>query len=376
MKFIGYIKEEFRSDILSLNDIFQKNSFELYIVGGATRNYFMNTPVNDIDLVTNATPEDIQNILSTEGIDTLEVGVQFGVVFAILSGKTYEIATFRADGTGRKPEVTFANIGLFEDSTRRDFTINAIYYNIQSDEFIDPHSGIYAIQNNDPILDTIGTASDRFKEDPLRMIRALRFTCQFNMILSEEIGVGFLTQSALMNTISKERIYSELIKTKSFNALQLFRFWSYLFQYDIINYILKDKTDIDTASGNFPDNDYKNIFFYIANMFTCYINKNQLKEIFYNKWPSSTIELIHAILALKFGQVDALYKIFPNSHLENKLFHNESFMRKISLMNNLKDEISFSYIKKHHPNTSDTQAGIMMKSEIKKIYAEILQYMK
>ena len=148
-----------------------------YVVGGSVRDSILGREVNDFDLTTSATPEEIKTCFSAER--TIDTGILHGTVTLLLDGEPYEITTYRVDGEyldGRHPtEVKFTdNIKL--DLARRDFTVNAIAYNPRRG-FVDPFSGIEDAKNG--IIRAVGSAPKRFDEDALRILRAIRFSSKW-----------------------------------------------------------------------------------------------------------------------------------------------------------------------------------------------------
>ena len=199
--------------------IIQNAGFNAYFVGGCIRDMFMNIEPHDIDITTNALPASIQKLFSNH-IDT---GLKHGTVSVKLNKEDsfFEVTTFRIDGEykdGRHPEnVVFVNT-VEDDLSRRDFTINAIAYDPVSMLFIDPFNGKTDINNK--IIRTVGNAKDRFMEDPLRILRALRFAIKFGFIIEENTARAMHdieVLNKLTNCISKERVTNELHKILTCN---------------------------------------------------------------------------------------------------------------------------------------------------------------
>ena len=200
-------------DIIDLYNLLQKNGKELYIVGGAVRDALMGKKPKDFDLATDAFPEEVVKIVQDAGYSTIgEVGQQFGVVIVqIPSDKNgVEIATFREDiGKGRRPEgVNYSTID--KDVLRRDLTINALFYDIGRQEVVDLVGGIKDIQ--DQKIRTVGVAADRFAEDPLRKLRALRFAGRTGSKLEKGTADAILTDNSLEG-VSPERVRDEFKKS-------------------------------------------------------------------------------------------------------------------------------------------------------------------
>lgn len=200
-------------DIIDLYKLFKKNGKELYIVGGAVRDALLGKKPKDFDLATDAFPEEVVKMVQGAGYSTIgEVGQQFGVVIVQIPSDRngVEIATFREDiGSGRRPEgVNYSTID--KDVLRRDLTINALFYDIGKGEVVDLVGGLKDIQ--DQKIRTVGKAADRFAEDPLRKLRALRFAGRTGSKLEAETADAILTDNSLEG-VSPERIRDEFKKS-------------------------------------------------------------------------------------------------------------------------------------------------------------------
>ena len=188
--------------------VLREKGFLAYFVGGCVRDMIMQNPVEDYDIATNALPDQIRVIFSR----TLPVGEQFGVILVIIDDIQFEVATFRKDLAyidGRHPEgVVFSNEK--EDALRRDFTINGLFYDPFSDLIIDYVDGRKDMERK--IIRTIGNPYDRFEEDKLRLIRAVRFACHYQFAIEPETwkAIGHLAHK--INQVSTERIRDELQK--------------------------------------------------------------------------------------------------------------------------------------------------------------------
>jgi hypothetical protein len=166
------------SDILAIKDVFKKNGYKLYVVGGAVRDALLGKEPKDIDLTTDAIPDKVEEIMTKAGFKTLPTGKVFGVINVFTDQGEYEIATFRSDETkGRKPEVKIGATIEF-DAARRDLRINALYYDIDNKEIIDLVGGLEDLKNG--TIRMVGNPQERFEEDPLRILRFFRFLCRFD----------------------------------------------------------------------------------------------------------------------------------------------------------------------------------------------------
>jgi tRNA nucleotidyltransferase/poly(A) polymerase len=165
-------------DIQQIKDVFKKNGFKLYVVGGAVRDAFLNKMPKDYDLATDAVPDKVEEIMAKAKFKTLPTGKAFGVINVFTSEGEYEIATFRSDETsGRKPEVKLGAT-IESDAARRDLRINALYYDLDTNEIIDLVGGLDDLKNGE--INMVGNTQKRFEEDPLRILRFFRFFSRFN----------------------------------------------------------------------------------------------------------------------------------------------------------------------------------------------------
>ena len=212
------LKLNIPSDIKKLHKLFKKNGKQLYVVGGAVRDAILGKSPKDFDLTTDAKPDEVLDIAKQGGFKTVEVGKQFGVV--IIGG--HEIATFRKDiGKGRRPDaVDFTDIK--GDVKRRDLTINALFYDIGKKQIVDLVGGIADLKKKK--IRTVGKAEDRFDEDPLRKLRAVRFAGSVGGKMTKDTWAA-LKKNSDISGVSAERIRDEFIKgiTKAKNVPNYFK---------------------------------------------------------------------------------------------------------------------------------------------------------
>ena len=212
------LKLNIPSDIKKLHKLFKKNGKQLYVVGGAVRDAILGKSPKDFDLTTDAKPDEVLDIAKQGGFKSVEVGKQFGVV--IIGG--HEIATFRKDiGKGRRPDaVDFTDIK--GDVKRRDLTINALFYDIGKKQIVDLVGGIADLKKKK--IRTVGKAEDRFDEDPLRKLRAVRFAGSVGGKMTKDTWSA-LKQNSDISGVSAERIRDEFIKgvTKAKNVPNYFK---------------------------------------------------------------------------------------------------------------------------------------------------------
>lgn len=203
------LKNTISEDIKNLNKIFTKNGFKLYLVGGAVRDALLGDSPKDFDLATDAKPNEITDML--DGLYTFnQQGAAFGVIVVYTKNEPngYEIATFREDLTqGRHPDVKIGST-IEKDVLRRDLTINALFYDLQYETIIDLVDGVHHLLLG--FITTVGNPIDRFEEDRLRIMRAVRFAARYGN-LSHGIKQAIIDNPTLIG-VSKERIYDEFVK--------------------------------------------------------------------------------------------------------------------------------------------------------------------
>jgi len=203
-----------------LNDIGKESAVRF--VGGCVRKAICGESIDDIDLATSFEPDEVKKRLNKENIKVLDTGISHGTVTAILNKKKFEITTLRKDVStdGRHANVEFTS-NWEEDASRRDFTINAIYADIEGRIF-DPLNGISDLQNG--IIKFIGSSEERIQEDYLRILRYFRFFTQYSKIDYDQNIIRSIKQYINgLNKISNERIFDELKKILTLkNVYRLF----------------------------------------------------------------------------------------------------------------------------------------------------------
>lgn len=201
-----------RKEVQEVIDVLEKYGYEVFLVGGAIRNQLLKIPVKDWDLTTNALPDEIIETFNKAGYSIIPTGLKHGTVTICNKGLDIEITTYRIDGEyidGRRPDkVKFTN-SLKTDLSRRDFTINALAYNKKTG-IIDYFQGMEDIKKKK--LRCIGRAEERFSEDALRMLRAIRFANVLNFSLDFDIKITIKMLKQNIQKISVERIRQEFDK--------------------------------------------------------------------------------------------------------------------------------------------------------------------
>ena len=204
---ISTMPTEFK-DALPILETIEAAGYEAYFVGGSVRDTLLNKPIHDVDIATSAYPEEIKKIFKR----TVDTGIEHGTVMILDHGTGYETTTFRTESTytdfRRPDEVTFVR-SLSEDLKRRDFTVNALALT-KSGEIIDLFGGVDDLNNK--VLRAVGKAEERFHEDALRMMRAVRFAAQLDFKIDEDTQTAISDNASLLANIAVERINVEFTK--------------------------------------------------------------------------------------------------------------------------------------------------------------------
>lgn len=199
------------SDLHELSDLFTTSGEELYIVGGAVRDTLLGKTPKDYDLATGASLDAVMDIVSRDPENKTDLtGKAFGVVRVWTpAGNEYEIATFRKDiGAGRRPDVELGAT-IEDDVQRRDLTVNALFYDMDAGEVVDYVGGLADIQ--DKRIRAVGDPAERFAEDKLRILRAVRFAARLGSDLDIETKSAILDDNELTE-VSPDRIHDEVSK--------------------------------------------------------------------------------------------------------------------------------------------------------------------
>ncbi len=185
---------------------------ELALVGGCVRDAAIGRSDSDLDLTTDARPEEILHIVRPHVDAVWETGIRFGTVGMRIAGLQVEITTYRADSyqvESRKPEVRFGD-SLHEDLARRDFTVNAMALTLPTGALLDPFGGVEDLALG--VLRTPGAPEQSFSDDPLRMLRAARFVSQLGLRISPEVFAAMRAMAERITIVSAERVRDELVK--------------------------------------------------------------------------------------------------------------------------------------------------------------------
>ncbi len=221
---VQFDKKLFDLDALKIVKKLNKTGYEAYLVGGCIRDLLLGYEPKDFDIATNATPEQIQKLFKRSRI----IGRRFKLVHIMFSARKFiEVATFRSgqsNPTSTKGMVLRDNFygSLEDDVFRRDFTINGLYFDVQNSEVIDYVGGLDDLKKLQ--INMIGNPSARFEEDPVRMIRAVRFKAKLKATIDHNLNKSILNNVHLIQNIPPARLYEEVIKLfHNENSLDVFR---------------------------------------------------------------------------------------------------------------------------------------------------------
>ena len=213
------IRLELPEKVRQIIEQIQKHGFEAYAVGGCVRDSLLGRTPDDWDITTSAKPQEVKAIFPR----TIDTGIEHGTVTVMMGKEGFEVTTYRIDGAyldGRHPESVEFSSNLVEDLKRRDFTINAMAYNEQQG-LVDVFEGIEDMQRK--VIRCVGNPKERFGEDALRMMRAIRFSAQLGFEIDEETKEGMKLLAPTLENISAERIQVELVKMLTSDRPELIR---------------------------------------------------------------------------------------------------------------------------------------------------------
>lgn len=191
-------------------EMLKSSGFEAFLIGGSVRDFILHRPIGDIDITTNATPQQVEEVF--KDFRVIETGIKHGTVTVLIENEPLEITTYRSEGAysdNRHPDSVSFSAKLSDDVVRRDFTMNGIAYDFENG-FIDLVGGVNDIENK--VIRCIGDAKTRFCEDALRILRALRFSAVLGFQIEENTKNAIHGCKDLLNNISAERIREEFTK--------------------------------------------------------------------------------------------------------------------------------------------------------------------
>lgn len=204
--------EKVPSFLGSFAKVFEQAGFQCFLVGGAVRNIALGSPPEDFDITTDALPDQVQTLFRR----TIPTGIEHGTVTVLFKGRRLEVTTFRTEegySDGRRPDKVHFAGNITDDLSRRDLTVNAMALDLLTGEFLDPFGGIDDIRN--AVIRTVGDAAERFREDGLRLLRALRFSAVLDFSVEPKTAHALELESERIRSVSAERVRDELLKLLS-----------------------------------------------------------------------------------------------------------------------------------------------------------------
>jgi len=231
---IHFDKKLIDKDAKKVIKTLNKAGHEAYLVGGCIRDLLLGHKPKDFDIVTSATPEQVHKNFKRSRI----IGRRFRLVHIMFSSRKYiEVATFRSGKVKTAGNGVIVRDNLYgtlkEDVFRRDFSVNALYYDIQNSQVIDYVDGLEALNNSK--IRMIGNPVERFKEDPVRMIRAIRFSVKLGATIDPKISKSISNQAYLLANIPAARLYDECIKL--FHNENAYEVFEQLVKCGLLNYL-------------------------------------------------------------------------------------------------------------------------------------------
>ena len=199
-------------EVAEIGRLFARHGHELALVGGPVRDVLLGQQPGDLDLTTDATPDQVLTMASGWADRTWEVGIAFGTVGLRKANTVFEITTYRSEQyerSSRRPDVRYGT-SLEEDLGRRDFTVNAMAARLPGYDFTDPFGGFEALREK--VLRTPGPPERSFGDDPLRILRAARFAAKLGFTVADDVRAAMTDQAERLEIVSVERITNELTK--------------------------------------------------------------------------------------------------------------------------------------------------------------------
>ena len=225
------VQHNFPKDIIEIKDLFIDNGFKIYLAGGAVRDILLNITPLDYDLVTNALPNEIEQILIKQKIKHHRRSIIYGT---FTTSNNIDIGSFMVD----TPTIKFG-CDMISDAGRRDLTFNAMYYDFENSTIIDYFGGIDDMNNK--IIRMIGDPKIRLNADKFRSLRIIRYACKFDFDIPQ--GLFDAMKEVGINFVSYERIYNEL--KKSFIPNKFNKYLNLIYELGFANVIFGEFTNID-----------------------------------------------------------------------------------------------------------------------------------
>ena len=231
---IHFDKKLIDKDAQKVVKTLNKAGYETYLVGGCIRDLLLGHKPKDFDIATSATPEQVHKTFKRSRL----IGRRFRLVHIMFSSRKYiEVATFRSGKVKTTSNGVIVRDNLYgtlkEDAFRRDFSVNGLYYDIQKSQVIDYVDGLEALNNSE--IRMIGKPVERFKEDPVRMIRAIRFKVKLGATIDPKISKSISNLAYLLANIPAARLYDECIKL--FHNENAYEVFEQLIKYGLLNYL-------------------------------------------------------------------------------------------------------------------------------------------
>lgn len=319
-------------NVITICRILKQNGYDAYLVGGSVRDMLDGRTPKDYDIATNAHPQHVVKMFKKEGFRTLPVGIRFGMVSVLINGLQYEVTTYRKESEyidGRHPSKVKFISDLRTDLERRDFTCNAFGYDPAGKKFIDYFDGVSDMKIRR--LRTVGNPIDRFNEDYLRMLRAVRYAARFNYTIESKTLSAIKKLSPKINKISSERILSELTKMADTDGHSFAKAVGLLKETSLLKHILPEIDVMDKFEHAVETHPEGNVWEHTLNA----LEKNKLKDHTLN-----LAILFHDIgKPVTFSKKDGRVKYFNHNEIGLNLMGKVAKRLKIS--NKLKDTINF-----------------------------------
>lgn len=290
----------------------EEGGYQAYFVGGSVRDTILGLPIHDVDIASSAYPQEIKKIFKK----TVDTGIEHGTVMVIYNKKGYEITTFRTESgyqDYRRPDKVEFVRSLDEDLKRRDFTINAFAMR-ENGEVTDLFNGLEDLQKR--LIRAVGNPSERFNEDALRMMRAVRFASKLDFDIEEKTMDAIKENSHLLDKIAVERIYTEFVKMMMANRPK--QGISDMLNTDMYKYVpvfgkYKKQLESITEVDNLSLLDEIEVWSFIA--FNFVMSREEINSML-KEWKASndiiknTQQCVEAINNIKQGQLDkwAMYQ--------------------------------------------------------------------
>lgn len=236
----GLSRQQVSENALKVLYRLKKSGYQAFLVGGCVRDLLLGLEPKDFDIATDASPQEIKNCFKNARI----IGRRFRLAHILFRGEIIEVSTFRGEHEGELQQETHSEEGrilhdnvygdIDEDAHRRDFTVNALYYNIADFSVLDFHHGMEDLEKG--MLRIIGDAETRYREDPVRMLRAIRFAAKLGFRMEAATEAGIFKHGHLLSTISSHRLFTEVLKLflgknalNTFKILRHYKLFVYLF---------------------------------------------------------------------------------------------------------------------------------------------------